>query len=115
MATENPTGGERAVPLSIPPEQTNWLRDRLIGFIADLERDVRTFADHPGTARWRDDADAYGRLAAGLDASEVVADDHVKRLVREWAEAHDGALHYERVVFEHDALLALREQIGAGR
>lgn len=115
MATENPTGGERAVPLSIPPEQAEWLRDRLSGFIADLERDVRMFPDHPGTARWRDDADAYGRLAASLDAGEVVPDDHVLGLVHEWAEAHDLALHYERVVFEHDALFALREQIGGGQ
>jgi hypothetical protein len=115
MAADNPTGGERAVPLSIVPEQAEWLRDRLSGFIADLERDIRMLPDHPGAAKWRADADAYGRLAAGLDAGEIVPDDRIKGLVREWADAHDRALHYERVVFEHDALLALREQIGAGR
>src|SRR6185503_16551135 len=38
----------------------------------------------------------------------IVPDVHVRRLVREWAEAHDCAEHYECVVFEHDAIAALR-------
>ena len=115
MATENPTGGERAVPLSIPPEQAAWLRDRLSGFKADLDNDVQTLPHRPGARRWLADAEAYRRLIAGLDAGEIVPDDQLRRLVREWAEAHDRAEHYERVVFEHDAIAALREQIGAGR
>lgn len=115
MATENPTDGEQAVPLSIPPEQTAWLRDRLSGFKADLENDVQALSHRPGARRWRADAEVYGRLIAGLDAGEIVPDDHLRRLVCRWAEANDRAEHYDRVVFEHDAIAALREQIGAGR
>jgi hypothetical protein len=108
-------GGERAVTLSIPPEQVEYLRRELTGFKDGLEDDAQTHADRPDARRWLDNAGAYGRLVAGLDAGEIVPDDHVRRLVRDWAEAHDNAEHYERVVFEHDAIAALREQIGAGR
>jgi hypothetical protein len=115
MATENPTGGERAVPLSIPPEQVQYLRRELTGFKSGLEEDAQTHADRPDAQRWLATAEAYGRLIAGLDAGEVVPDDHVRRLVREWAEAYDGSEHYARVVFEHNAIAALRDQIGAGQ
>ena|ERR1700742_2560215 len=115
MATENPTGGERAVPLSIPPAQTEYLRGELLGLMAGLEDDAQTYPGQPEARRWIAEAEAYGRLAAGLDSGEVVPDERVRRLVREWAEAHDRAEHYERVVFEHDAIAALSEQIGAGR
>ncbi len=115
MATENPTGGERAVPLSIPPEQVAYLRRELTGFKDGLEDDAQTHPDRPDARRWLAKAEAYGRLIAGLDASEIVPDDHIRHLVREWAEAHDGAEHYEQVVFEHDAIAALRRQLGAGR
>jgi hypothetical protein len=56
-----------------------------------------------------------GRLIAGVDAGTIVPDAETRRLVRELAEASDREEEYERVVFEHDALAALREQIGAGR
>jgi gamma-glutamyl:cysteine ligase YbdK (ATP-grasp superfamily) len=87
----------------------------LTGFKAGLEDDAETHPDRPDTQRWLANANAYGRLVTGLDAGEIVSDDRVRRLVREWAEAHDRAEHYERVVFEHDAIAALREQIGAGQ
>jgi len=115
MATENPTGGERAVPLSIPPAQKEYLRGELLGLIAGLEDDAKTHPGEPEARRWVAEAEAYGRLVAGLDSGRVVPDDRVRRLVREWAEAHDFAEHYERVVFEHNAIAALSEQIEAGR
>jgi hypothetical protein len=108
-------GGERAVPLSIEPSQAEYLRRELTGFRSGLEDDAQTHPDRPDARRWLANAEAYGRLVAGLDVGEIVPDDHVRRLVREWAEAHDRAEHYERVVFEHEAIAALREQIGAGR
>lgn len=115
MATDNPMGGERAVPLSILPAQARYLRRELRGFKADLEADVRKFADHPRAGKWWTDAEAYGRLAEGLERGLIVPDDQIRRLVREWAEAHERDEEYERLVFEHKAMLALRVQIGAGR
>jgi hypothetical protein len=115
MATDNPTGGERAVPLSLPLNQAAFLRRELTGFRDGLEDDAETHPDRPDARRWLANADAYGRLVAGIDAGEIVPDDRVRRLVSEWAEAHDCAEHYERVNFEHDAIAVLREQIGAGR
>lgn len=115
MATENPTGGGRAVPLSISPEQTIYLRRELTGFKAGLDDDAQTYPERPGARRWLADAEAYGRLVTGLDAGELVPDDRVRRLVGEWAEAYDDAEHFECVVFEHDAIAALRMQIGAER
>jgi hypothetical protein len=52
MATENPTGGGRAVPLSIPPEQVQYLRRELTGFKSGLEEDAQTHADRPDARRW---------------------------------------------------------------
>lgn len=115
MADSDPMGGERAVPLSIQPGQAEFLRRELTGFKDGLEDDALTHADRPDARRWLTNAEAYGRLVAAIDAGEIVPDDHVRQLVREWAEAHDGSEHYEQVVFEHDAIAALREQIGAGR
>lgn len=115
MATGNPTGGERAVTLSIPPAEALFLRRELSGFKASLEDDLKTHPDHPRAGKWHADADAYGWLAAGLEKGQIVPDDRLRRLVHEWVEAHDRAEQYERVVFEHDALLGLRVQIGAGR
>lgn len=69
----------------------------------------------PNACRWRSNAAAYGRLIAGVDAGRIVPDAEVRRLVAELAEANDREEEYERVVIEHDALAALREQIGAGR
>jgi hypothetical protein len=115
MATDNPMGGERAVPLSIQPEQAEYLRRELTGFKDGLEDDAQTHPDRPDARGWLAKAEAYGRLVAGIDAGKIVPDDHVRQLVREWAEAHDDAEHYEQVVFEHDAIAALREQVGTGR
>jgi hypothetical protein len=108
-------GGEHAVPLSIGPEQAEFLRRELTGFKDGLEDDAQTHPYRPDVWGWLVKAEAYGRLIAGINAGEIVPDDHVRQLVREWAEAHDDAEHYERVVFEHDAIAALRDQIGAGR
>jgi hypothetical protein len=108
-------GGGEAVALSLTDGQRRYLRHALADCKAGREDDLQTHPDHPNAGRWRADADAYGRLIAGVDASQVVPDDRLRRLVRELAAASDREEEYERVVFEHDALAALREQIGAGR
>ncbi|HEY1853246.1 MAG TPA: hypothetical protein VGG40_01545 [Solirubrobacterales bacterium] len=108
-------GGGEAVALSLTDGQRRFLRGALSDCKAGREDDLQTHPDHSNTGRWRADADAYGRLIAGIDAGQVVPDDRLLRLVSELAEASDREEGYERVIFEHDALAALREQIGAGR
>ena len=108
-------GGGEAVALSLTDRQRHYLRRALADCKAGREDDLLTHPDHPNADRWRADADAYRRLIAGVDAREVVPDDRLRRLVRELAEASDREEEYERVVFEHYALSALRVQIGAGR
>ncbi len=115
MATENPTGGSEIVALDLTDEQQRFLRSTLAYCRAGREDDLRTHPDHPNACRWRANAAAYGRLITGVDAGRIAPDTEVRRLVRELAEASDREEEYERVVFEHDALAALREQIGAAR
>lgn len=118
MASTDPTGAEHAVPLSFSAAEAEYLRQQLSGFKADLEDDLKTFPDSSLADRWRAEAGAYGRLLAGLEAGEIVADPDVRRLVHEWLEARseiDDFDLYERVVFEHRTLRNLGDQIGAGR
>ncbi|HEY1853686.1 MAG TPA: hypothetical protein VGG40_03800 [Solirubrobacterales bacterium] len=115
MATDNPTGGDGTVALDLTDEQRRFLRGALADCRAGREDDLRTHPDHPNACRWRSNAAAYGRLIAGVDAGTIVPDAEVRRLIRELAEASDREEEYARVVFEHDALAALCEQIGAGR
>lgn len=115
MADSDPTGGGEAVALTLSDTQRRYLRAALSDCKAGREDDLRTHPDDPNAARWRTDAAAYERLIAGLDEGKVVPDAEVRRLARELAEASDHEEEYDRVVFERDALAALREQIGAGR
>lgn len=115
MANNDPTGGGEAVALSVPPAYAEYLRRELSGFIACLECDLDRFPDHPRAGCWRSYIDAYGRLLDGLAAGEIIPDAEVRSLIREWADGSDREGEYERVAFEHAALLSLGEQIGAGR
>jgi hypothetical protein len=108
-------GGGETVALALTDRQRRYLRSALADCKAGREDDLKTHPDHPNAGRWSADADAYGRLIAGVDSGEIVPDDRLRRLVRELAEAFDREEEYERVVFEHDALAALHDQIGAGR
>lgn len=115
MAADNPTGGERAVPLSLPSAQANFLCKELAGLKADLEADLTSHPGDPAAKRWCANAAAYARLLAGLEAGAIVPDAEVRCLVREWAEANDREEQYDRVVFEHEALHGLRSQLEGGR
>jgi hypothetical protein len=114
MADSDPTGGD-LVALALSDRQRQYLRRVIADCKAGRKDDLHTHPDHPHAGRWRSDAAAYARLIAGLDEGEIVPDAEVRRLASELAEASDHEEEYERVVFEHDALAALREQIGAGR
>jgi len=115
MARTDPTGGGENVALSLTDPQRHYLRRALCDCKAGREDDRRTDPNHPNADRWRSEVAAYDRLIAGLDAGEILPDDEIRRLAAELAEASDHEEEYERIVFEHDALAALREQIGAAR
>lgn len=115
MAGTDPMGGAAIVALNLTDKQRLYLRRVIRDCKAGREDDLRTYPEHRRAGRWRADANAYTRLIVGLDSREIAADAEVRRLVRELALATDREEEYERVVFEHDALAALREQIGAGR
>lgn len=115
MADSDPMGGGEAVVLALTDRQRQYLRRAIADCKAGREDDLRDHPDDPNAGRWRTDAAAYSRLIDGIDQGEIVADAEVRRLAAELAEASDHEEEYERVVFEHDALASLREQIGAGR
>jgi hypothetical protein len=114
MATQNPTGDGEAVALSISLGRARILRPILQmardGVGEDLASDRRL--SRPEIAR--EDEDAYGRLLAALDSGSIVPMPHVCRALGELADATDEANEYERVVAEHDALEALRQQACRG-
>lgn len=113
MATENPKGAEETVALNLSDRQRQFLRRAVADCKAGREDDLQTQPQHPNAARWRAEGDAYARIIVGLEAGAIVPDGEVRGLLRELAEANDREEEYERVVFEHDALVAMREQIEA--
>jgi hypothetical protein len=63
---------------------------------------------------WKAERDAYRRLDEGLENDQVIpVDEETKRLARRWAAANDQSREFHRILFEHDALASLREQIEA--
>jgi hypothetical protein len=114
MATDNPTGGDGTVALNLTDKQQRYLYCTFSYCKLGREEDLRTHPDDPNAGKWRAVADAYGRLLDGVEAGEIVPDPEVRRLVRELAAAMDREEEWERVVFEHHALAALRDQIGTG-
>ena len=115
MAIENPKGGEETIALELSDRQRQFLRRALLDCKAGREDDLQTQPQHPNAARWRAEAEAYARIIAGIDAEAIIPDYEVRRLLRELAEANDREEEYQRIVFEHDALAALREQIETAR
>jgi hypothetical protein len=115
MATGNPMGGDGIVALDLTDGQRQFLLGTLVSCRIGREDDLRTHPDHPNANRWRANAAAYGRLIGGIVTGWIAPDAEVRRHVLELAEANDREEEYERIVFEHNALTALCEQVGAGR
>jgi hypothetical protein len=115
MATVDPTGGGAFVVFALTLKERQFLRRTFSHCKAGREGDLKTHPNDPNAGRWRADAAAYERLMTGIQAGLIFPDDRVRRLVSELATAPERKEEYERVVFEHGALLALSEQIGAGR
>lgn len=108
MASENPMGGRRAVPLDIPALQITILRDSLADCLDGVNRELEKPEELRDADKTRSDADAYRRLLAGLQRSEVLIPDEVAcKAVKELAAASDEGTGYAEVVAEHDALHGL--------
>src|SRR5258705_12325403 len=70
MANENPTGGERAVPLDLPTNHLLILRDTLADCLAGVRNDLEAPEVVKDPEQAREEADAYQRLLAGLGRGE---------------------------------------------
>lgn len=115
MSCTNPTGGGRAVALTIPPADAGFLR-RIFGMaLGSIRDDLDEYADvlpNPGCLRREESV--YEALLAALDSGSVVVSDDMRCLLCDLAVMIDRENEYERVVAEHAALLGLRRQVNAG-
>ena len=113
MADQNPTAGPRVVPVDLPPAQTEILRRELLGWLAGLELDFahpEPLEDPEASVR---EAEAFRRLLAALDRSEIeLPDEDAREALGRAAEGYDEAAGYERVCAVHDAHHALLAVLG---
>ncbi|HEX9966590.1 MAG TPA: hypothetical protein VGB06_01460 [Solirubrobacterales bacterium] len=116
MARTNPRDDGNPVVLTIPPDDSRFMRG-VITMARDGIRDELTEypQDLREPARLHREEAAYEKLLTALDASAIVPDGEVLRILTDLAETIDRANEYERVVAEHAALLGLRDQIRLGR
>jgi hypothetical protein len=105
--------GGGTVYLCLHSAQVDFLGASLNDFVAGLEDDIKSRPDDPADERWKAERDAYWRLAEGIEEQVVVVDDQARRLVKRWAAANDRSEEFHRILFEHQALSSLREQIEA--
>jgi hypothetical protein len=114
MDDPDPMEGGRTVHLCLHPAQVDYLGTSLNHFVAGLEDDIASRPDDPDVERWKTERDTYWRLAEGLEEQVVAVDGQTARLIREWAAANDLSEEFHRILFEHQALASLREQIEVG-
>jgi hypothetical protein len=79
MADQNPTAGPRVVPVDLPDAQVVILRRELLGWLDGIELDLghpEPLEDAPETVR---EADAFRRLLAAIDRSEIELPDEDAR------------------------------------
>ncbi|MEZ5078974.1 MAG: hypothetical protein R2725_16210 [Solirubrobacterales bacterium] len=115
MAVENPTCDSCVVTLEIPAGNEAFLRRVIVAAREGLGEDLDDHADRlrrPVTELLREEI-ALLSLQEGLDQGEVVPGPVLREVVARVAAAVDRDNEYERVVAEHEAIAALREQLGA--
>lgn len=115
MAGSNPTDGRRAVPLDLPPSQV----EILCGLLDDWQEDAWRDLAHPEAVKnpdlTRAEAEAFERLAPGVEKGEVLVPDETARAaVEAAARAYDEASDYAEIVANHDALHGLLAALTAG-
>lgn len=105
MATQNPTGGKRSVPLDLRPSHVAFVRFNLTSCLDAVKADLETPERMRNPDRAGREAAACERLLAGLGRGQVVVPDEEARcmVARLLAGADDGN-EYAQAVAEHDAL-----------
>jgi len=105
MSSDEPI---RDVTLRVEPRHTPFLRRY---FVTHRSGCLEDLAKHRDPERIRAGADTAGRVIAGLDRGEIVADPEVSELLAELAEANDEANEYGRACGEHEAFGHLLRQL----
>ena len=113
MANPDPMEDRPSVCLCLHRAQIDYLRQSLGFFVSGLEDDITAHPDDPDLETWKAEREACRRLDEALTSEEVLLDDQTQRLVRRWAAANDRSEEFHRVLFEHQALASLREQLEA--
>jgi hypothetical protein len=112
MANENPTGGERVVPLDLPAEHIPILRDRLRSWLSGIRHDLRDPDRLESPEAACQEAQAYERLLVGLATGQLVLPDETARTcIEAAAETHDREGNYAEVAASHDALQGLLDRL----
>ena len=106
--------GVRTVRLSLHKAQVGYLRGSLGNFVSGLDDDIASHPKDPDVEAWKAEREVYRRLAEGLAQEQIVSvDSETRRLIRRWAAANDRSEDFGRILFEHQTLASLREQIEA--
>ncbi len=113
MADQNPTAGPRVVPIDLPDTQGVILRRELLGWLDGIELDLgHPEAPQDAQAMARE-GDAFRRLLAAIDRSEIeLPDEDAREALGKAAEGYDEASGYERICAVHDAHHALLSLLG---
>ena len=116
MATDNPMGDGRAVPLQIPTGNLPFLRTVLTDARDGLREDLDRFGDQLREPREELETELadYGRLLIALETKRVRADCRLYSSLLTLADSIDRQNEYPRVRFEHKAMRGLLAQIEAG-
>jgi hypothetical protein len=113
MSCSQPTGGTEAVALDLPDPQRKILRSTLTSCLEGVDGDLKQSAPWPEPARAEQEADAYRRLLAALDAGTIALPDEAAReAVEGIALAVEEDTDYRQLVAEHDALFGLLDLLG---
>ncbi len=116
MASDNPTGGGRAVALKIPAGNLPFLRTVITDARDGLREDLDRFGDQLREPREHLETELadYGRLLIALETKKVRADCRLYSSLLTLADSIDRQNEYPRARFEHKAIRGLLAQIEAG-
>lgn len=114
MANPDPMDGGRTVRLSLHEAQVSYLRGSPGNFLSGLDDDITSHPEDSEVETWKAERAVYERLDEELARGQVVVvDEECGRLVRRWAASNDRSEEFGRILFEHQTLASLRDQIEA--